>query len=489
MAKTVNVEIPAKGFMDGFRAIGYSFSTAVADIIDNSISASATRIDIYSDPQGEPYFCVLDNGIGMNEERLNNAMLFGSDRSDVQDCELELGRFGLGLKTASLSQCREFIVVSKQADKIIAMALDIDLILEQNKMLLKILETEEISAVPQSAKLRELQSGTLVVWKKFDRIQAAAKNFEDSFRMSVAEAKKHVELVFHRFYDDVEIYFNELRVEKRDPFLVGSVNRQQTGRKRAVPIGDSVISITPFSLPYANKLTEEERKLLGNPKSIYDEQGFYLYRNRRLISWGSWMRMNSRSELNKLARIQVDIPSTLDSEWSLDVKKSSAKIPDKIKDILKIAIRDSITRSVRTNEAPVNIERQQQQTIWERCIDHEYKISYRINRSHLLIKSLFDTLGKQESRMLEMLLSKVEFYLPKCQIGSDINQNKDIVNGDKGIIEDEHLLEDLVSILEFVSDGDLGKVERSCDLLLMMDEYRHLSGKKEIIVKRVLGNE
>ena len=87
-------------------------------------------------------------------------------------------------------------------------------------------------------------------------------------------------------------------------------------------------------------MTSEEKALLGNPKSIFDEQGFYLYRNERLISWGSWMHMGIRSELNKLARIQVDIPSTLDSVWMLDVKKSSAKIPDRIKDRIKIQYRN-----------------------------------------------------------------------------------------------------------------------------------------------------
>ncbi len=97
-----------------------------------------------------------------------------------------------------------------------------------------------------------------------------------------------------------------------------------------------------YTLPFANTLTTEEKALLVNPKSIYDEQGFYLYRNKRLISWGSWMHMGIRSELNKLARIQIDIPSSLDSMWMLDVKKSSAKIPDSVKDQIKVAVDDSI---------------------------------------------------------------------------------------------------------------------------------------------------
>lgn len=114
MSKIVRQIPPANALINGIRAIGYNFSTSVADIIDNSIDAKAKNIDVFSDPIAEnPYFCILDDGIGMNENELNNAMIFGSDRSSKEADELDLGRFGLGLKSASLSQCRELIVISK----------------------------------------------------------------------------------------------------------------------------------------------------------------------------------------------------------------------------------------------------------------------------------------------------------------------------------------------------------------------------------------
>ena len=91
--------------------------------------------------------------------------------------------------------------------------------------------------------------------------------------------------------------------------------------------------VTPHTLPNANTLTSEERELLGikNGVSIYDGQGFYIYRNKRLIIWGSWLRMNSRSEFNKLARIQIDLPSSLDSIWELDVKNLLLKYQKSLK--------------------------------------------------------------------------------------------------------------------------------------------------------------
>ena len=284
MSNLVERQVPPKALLTGLRAIGYSFSTAVADIIDNSISAEATEIRIFSDPLDDsPYFCVLDNGYGMTASELDNAMLLGSDRENKTDSKLELGRFGLGLKSASLSQCREFTVASKRYGKIRAMSFDLDVIEKEDKLLLKQLDTNEIDSLPYIEELKKYESGTLVIWTKFDKIETRAKNFEDSFRSVVADSKKHVELVFHRFYDSVSIYFNNKRIEKRDPFLLDSVGRQQTGRTSKIPIDKSIITIIPYTLPFANTLTSEEKALLGNPKSIFDEQGFYLYRNERLI--------------------------------------------------------------------------------------------------------------------------------------------------------------------------------------------------------------
>lgn len=129
MGELVEKQFPVKTLLTGLRAIGYSFSTAVADIIDNSVSAEADTVNIYFDPIADiPFFCILDNGRGMNFAELNNAMMPGSDRTNKEDSDLELGRFGLGLKSASLSQCREFIVASKKYGKINAMAFDLDVI-------------------------------------------------------------------------------------------------------------------------------------------------------------------------------------------------------------------------------------------------------------------------------------------------------------------------------------------------------------------------
>lgn len=486
MSNLVERQFPAKALISGLRAIGYNFSTAVADIIDNSISAGASIVRVFSDPLSTiPYFCILDNGCGMNSTELDNAMLPGSDRTGKEESKIELGRFGLGLKSASLSQCREFTVASKKYGKIRAMSFDMDVIEEKNKLMLKQLSNEEIASLPEIERLDEYDTGTLVIWTKFDKIEELAKKFEDSFRAVVAESKKHIELVFHRFYNMVSIFYNEKRIEKRDPFLLGSVGRQQTGRTSTIPIDDSVITVIPYTLPFANSLTTEEKALLGNPKSIYDEQGFYLYRNERLISWGSWMHMGVRSELNKLARIQVDIPSSLDSVWMLDVKKSSAKIPDKIKDRIRMAVEDSIARSKRTTKFPGAKEQLPEHKIWDRIDEHEGKIRYQINRSSPAIVALTDALGDKENRLLEIVLSQIECYLPKYTISDDRMDSLTIVNsGDD--TEEDHLVDEIRQILEICSPE---KREIMFEQIFVAENYQRLTKKKSEIKRRLLGHD
>ena len=193
MSKIIQQIPPANALINGIRAIGYNFSTSVADIIDNSIAAKAKNIDVFFDPLTDiPFFCILDDGIGMDENELNNAMIFGSDRSNKEIDELDLGRFGLGLKSASLSQCRELIVVSKKQNEINAMSYDLDVIEKSNDWNLLIYEQDEIEKLPKIEELYNYDSGTMVIWRKFDKIEDTAKQFDETFRAIVSDAKKHV---------------------------------------------------------------------------------------------------------------------------------------------------------------------------------------------------------------------------------------------------------------------------------------------------------
>ncbi|GHU54946.1 ATPase [Clostridia bacterium] len=487
MGRVITNEPPAKALITGIRAIGYNFSTAVADIIDNSISAYATKIDVITEAAGNAAFVeFLDDGRGMSYEELENAMLLGSNRDGRPDSEIELGRFGLGLKAASLSQCRVFTVISKIDAVLNAITFDLNLIETENKWKLCILDHDEIMQIPNIDRLTQYSSGTLVVWREFDKIECGTKRFEDTFREIIAEAKKHVELVFHRFYATHEICFNFRRIEKRDPFLSGSSPRQQTGHTERLSISGQHIFVTPYTLPFWNTITDDEKALLGYPKSIHDDQGFYLYRNKRLISWGSWLRMGLKSEQNKLARVQVDIPSSLDSVWMLDVKKSSAKIPDIIREELRTSVRDSFIRSKKTVRFPGLKEQQAENKVWIRTVNmHDKSVQYSINRDNPLVVELFYNIGKGESRQLEILLLQIESLLPKYSIMNDHTDSLKIPDRTDSV-DSEQLISELSDIIAMAKQEDKAAL---LDRLLNSEAYSSLKDNVNDISRRLLGNE
>lgn len=477
MAQEIIKIPPAKSLIFGLRCIGYNFSTALADIIDNSISAEARNIKVFSNPDTkEPYVVIFDDGCGMGRKALENAMTLGSDRETKEDCELELGRFGLGLKSASFSQCLRLTVASKDCNRINAMRYDLKKIETTNEWKLDILDDDEIKLLPEIEKLIEAKSGTIVIWEKFDKIEESSKSFKDSFIATIGLAKQHIEFVFHRFYDKINFEFNGHKIEKRDPFLSGYTNSQE-GRTQEISIDGNKIVVTPFVLPYANSLNEEQKKMLGNPKSIYDDQGFYIYRNKRLIIWGSWLHMNIRSEFNKLARVRVDIPSELDSMWMLDVKKSSAKIPDRIKEQLRISVKDSIIRSKREIKYPGKKEAEAEMPLWRRVEFHGGVVKYEINKEdNPIYTQLISILDEDQRKLLDAYLDKIEEFIPKGLIVSDNADSLRILNSEEAQ-EEEKLMNELV---EFAKNSL--NPEMCVEILINSQGYKKiLHRKKEVL--------
>lgn len=447
MATSITKTPPAKRLINSMRSIGYTFSTSLADIIDNSISAKAKNINVFSDTFAEsPYLEIIDDGIGMSYDELVNALIFGSEKEYNED---DLGRFGLGLKAASLAQCRKLQVCTKKNGKILCMGYDLDYIEETDNWDIMCYDESEIELIPNIEFLQSLSSGTIVKWESFDFIESESKpgQFQENLRHIIYDAKKHIELVFHRFYDEVTIYFNNQRVEKRDPFLINSKPRQQTGIPMVEIVDGSKVIITPYSLPFANTLTHEEKNLLGleSGKSIYDDQGFYIYRNRRLIIWGSWLRMNQKNEFNKLARVQVDIPTSLDVIWMLDVKKSSAKIPEVVKNKLKIALADSLKKSQRTIRRPGKVEKDSANKIWLRREFGKEDVSYEINHDNALYKELVKRIPNDAIKYFTAYMFEVEKNLPKFLIRDDMVENFNIKNkSSEGIDEVQEELESIL---------------------------------------------
>lgn len=274
----------AKNLIHALRDIGYSLETAIADIIDNSISANATEINIYIHFDFDnSYIAIIDNGIGMNEETLRNAMKLGSfDPLGTRKIN-DLGRFGLGLKTASFSQASKLIVASKQNNNIYARCWDLDYVTREEKWEVEVLN-DKLDQIHELNKLNE--NGTLVLWEKLDKLieSNTKRKSEDIFQEKISILRDHLALVFHRYLTGepglkkVEIKINNALILPFNPF---------EGAGRPFPDEEfNNIKMQAYLLPHHSKTTTEQYKKMEGRDGYLNSQGFYVYRNSRLLIHG-----------------------------------------------------------------------------------------------------------------------------------------------------------------------------------------------------------
>lgn len=438
--RTKNLPPYAPTLIESTRAIGYSLEAAVADIIDNSIAAGANKVEIYFFPIDGAYIGILDNGKGMNEEELDLAMQYGSrNPSEARDSK-DLGRFGLGLKTASLSQCRCLTVATKQGDQLRARMWDIDHVAEVGEWSLLILDEEEISQVPQIECLMESDTGTLVVWQQLDRLKAGETNFELALGRKIDSVREHLALVYHRYLSGesgitkLKLSINGAAVTPIDPFLKGK--SIQPMDDEVLVIRDQNIVVRPYILPHLSRMTAEEVKQLGSKDGLRKQQGFYVYRNKRLLVWGTWFRMMRQGDLSKLARIQVDIPNTLDELWTLDIKKSSALPPAEVRKNLEVIIDRIAERSKRTWTFRGKKEISDKTIhVWNRMKNVQGGVYYEINRTHPMIRQMLSS-DETLEKPLYALLQQIERGLPLNQLYVDLNNDEQLKNGQSQHAED-----------------------------------------------------
>lgn len=431
--KTISLPPHAPTLIESIRAIGYTLESSIADIIDNSVSATASSVEIFFFPVGDSYIAILDNGNGMNAGELETAMRYGSQNPNDKRATTDLGRFGLGLKTASLSQCRTLTVASNKDGSIEVRRWDIDHVIKTGEWSLIMLDTEEeINAIPHIDNLREFESGTLVVWQNLDRLKVGELNFDRSMGRKMDDVRAHLSLVFHRYLSGetglkkLQIKMNGIAIDCADPFLIHR-NTQVMADEELLIDGAKVI-VRPYILPHISNLSTDEIEELGGKEGLRKSQGFYVYRNKRLLVWGTWFRMMRQGELSKLARIQVDIPNDLDSLWTLDIKKSTAIPPEIVRNNLESVIERMAERSKQTwvfrgkketNDSVVHI--------WQRFKGTQGGFFYSINRDHPLVE-IFSDASPQTRRNVEALLKGIENSIPLNQLYIDLTSEKPLEN-------------------------------------------------------------
>lgn len=408
---------PDPHLMESMRAVGYTLQTAVADLVDNSISAKATEVAIFFGQQPYPYVAIVDNGEGMTSAEAVQAMrLAGVSPMGTRTAQ-DLGRFGLGLKTASLSQCRDLVIVSKREGVLCAFEWSIDHMISRGTWSLLALSEEELHQLPRVSELAELSSGTLVLWRALDRLEATIGDLTSSLDAAMLNVKDHLSLVFHRFLAAehgrrFSISLNRVAIQGSDPFLMSN-KATQIGPSESFSVAGERIEVQPYTLPHLSRMTGTEKRRAQIAGRVRDSQGFYIYRGLRLVIWGTWFRIAPKEDLRKLARVRVDIPNTLDHLWSLDIKKASAAPPPQIRDNLRRIAGRIVEPSKRVHLFRGRVVQEPSRTspLWN-VVDERGTFRYEINRQHPALAVITDQLTPEDVAQLSLVLSLLESTFP-----------------------------------------------------------------------------
>lgn len=477
----------AHALLNSVRSVGYSLETAIADLIDNSISAGATKISVRYSPNDAPYVAVLDDGSGMTPEELNSAMRHGSkDPCDIRTAN-DLGRFGLGLKTASLSQCRKFTVISLKERILSGRCWDLDLIAARKDWILCALTREEMAQLPLVDVLLRQGKGTVVLWQHLDRIEAGESSIERALSEKMDLVREHLALVFHRYIegerglDRIEIRLNENPVNAHDPFFKWHPATQPLQEERLTIQGHRIL-VKPYILPHISKLSADELRQAGGEESLRRYQGFYIYRNRRLIIWGTWFRLTRQQELSKLARVRVDIPNALDHLWTLDIKKSAAHPPEEVRLNLRRIVEKIVGTSRRVYTFRGRKANNDKLThTWNRMEGRD-GICYIINRDHPAITLFRNRLDEDSRQLLEIVLDTIERTYPVDALYADMASDRPQYFDEKNL--KEKLIELARNLLAVTTDIEGGR-DRLLQALPSLDPFCLYPNVTETIIKEL----
>ena len=418
--------------IESLRAIGYNLPTAVADIVDNSISAEAKNIDIDFHWAGSnSWIRILDDGRGMSKLELSEAMRPGSQNPLEKRSIEDLGRFGLGLKTASFSQARRLTVASRSRDNGIQVReWDLDYVEDVNEW--RLLINPSADATLWRKPLQSRAAGTAVLWTNLDRITQGDQVIDASaharFNDAIDHVREYLALIFHRFLEDrtIKISINNEAVQPWNPFFEHHPATYRTPVEE-IPFGESSLLFRGYVLPHKDLLTREEFTMLGGLNGWNAHQGFYVYRNKRLLVFGDWLRLGApsvwtREEHYRLARIRLDILNDADAEWHLDVKKSTARPPALVRNRLT-DLADHVRAKARSvfahrgkygkrSATTASTERPWLSTV------RENRRVYTINREHPVVKAVIEALPDKAPEVASML-RLLEETVPVEQIWLD----------------------------------------------------------------------
>jgi hypothetical protein len=424
----------ASAMIEALRGLGYTAATALADIIDNSLAAGSDQVDIQFSWAGTAStITVLDNGVGMDEKELDLAMRLGEKSPLDSRGAHDLGRFGLGLKTASFSQCRRLTVASRKDGETHCLRWDLDVLAASADGGWHLLE----GAAPGSeSRLATLDAGrgTLVLWENLDRIVTPGFGEQD-FLDLIDRVEQHLAMVFHRFLAGAKprlrLGINGRSVAPWEPFLISHPATWSSPVER-IAAGDRAVDAQCHVLPHKDRLDERQHELAAGPNGWTAQQGFYVYRNQRLLVAGSWLGLGkgrswTKEEAYRLARIRLDIPNSADTEWKIDIRKSMARPPVAMRERLIRLAEDTRERARRVfahRGQPIRTGKGD--PLVHAWVAEHFKggVRYRIDREHPAVKAVLDEAGELAPQIRAML-RVVEETIPVQRIWLDTTEGRE----------------------------------------------------------------
>jgi hypothetical protein len=397
------------------RSVGYNVESAVADVIDNSVAAQADTVDILVSDSGPFQMAILDNGTGMSRDQAIAAMTLAAISPTAERAPGDLGRFGLGLKTASLSQCRTLTVITKNTDYTTALRWSLDHVISTGDWSLLELEEDDYHALLGWDQLDAFPHGTLVHWGDLDQLEITEGETQDDLDRVAVRVRDHVALVFHLFNGNdsvrkVDMTMNGSPIARMDPFMS---RRSSASPWESIEVEGQSVKLVAYTLPYLSRLSTADRERALQLGGLRETQGFYVYRGHRLVIWGNWFRVMPRSEMAKLTRVRVDIPNTLDHLWALDVKKSHAEPPPLVRRRLSELAKRMMEPSQRVQQfrgrkvdQPTGITH-----MWQPIVNGD-QFHYTINPEHPTITTFVDGLGSALQTEFARVLEDIQSTFP-----------------------------------------------------------------------------
>ena len=492
----IEINPSPSSILGSLRSIGYDLKTALADIVDNSISADATDIeivnnDLKSGASKLEWIAIVDDGFGMTREEIGEAFTLGGKGIESVRLESDLGRFGLGLKTASFSQCKRLTVISKtKSSEFSSLVFDIDLI---DKHGWKVFDRKDSGSCLEKIKSRlkntsffEAESWTVVLWENLDKVEV--NNYQTYYRQ-LEQVMEHFSLVFHKFEKSLSIAINNTEVEFWNPFE-GATSTEE--KEISFDSKGNKFKLIGHVLRHKSEFeNESEYRQQSKVGTFFQNQGMFIYRKRRLIYRGGWLGMFNREHHYILGRVEINLSNSFasDTTWDVNISKSSVRIPKFAEASLRPECSSILSTAnntfrfhggikkhkIRTKTTEKNIE-----PIWNfgsKGNKTGVKDFYSINKKHALYVEHLNSLSIGQKEEFKNLIRFIESYLPV----DNIFARKSAEEVEQPSPEDDELRDKFEELFQkFVQDSKIDK-KIAFESLIYIEPFNKLSfSEKEL---------